>query len=270
MHADKIHRPSARPRLRAAVPIGVLAILLSGCATNQGDPASDPSPTATSAAAAASTTALDGVSVAGRGPTDPFPGISFPIPGDARSVEIDFTCEGGARFSVELGDSMMLGQAPLSGTCDGTHLLAWPVTERTGSTFMVMVPGDVDWSASPRFSTTEFAADSTITADCETFSAIYSALNNADTGYGMYQAFDEAEWTTRVDDATAQLKVLADESRSDLADDFARLIAILSERDRVIGESLPYTAGAGDPMNDIGQTCDINQSPLIVTGEFGG
>jgi hypothetical protein len=47
----------------------------------------------------AETDRVSGVGSAG------FPGVAFPIPGDAKSVVISFVCDGSDPFSVELGES---------------------------------------------------------------------------------------------------------------------------------------------------------------------
>lgn len=206
-------------------------------------------------------------SASGTGPTV-FPGVDFPIPADARSVVVDFDCAGGGTFSLELGDSMMLGQAPLSGTCDGTTQLAWPVTERTGPTLYVVVSEGVDWVATPTFSSEEFAFDAAITADCEGFSNVWSALQNADTGYTDYNAFDAAEWTSRVDRALDDLESLAASSQSRLGDTFAQFQSVVTDPAPTVGSVM--TAAARDTIGSITQACDANQTPLILKGEFGG
>lgn len=205
--------------------------------------------------------------ISGTGPTV-FPGADFPLPGDARSVVIDFECVGGGPFSVELGDSMMLGQAPLSGTCDGATQLAWPVTERTGPTLHVVVNEGVDWVATARFSTEEFAFDAAITADCQGFSGVWSALQNADTGYNDYNAFDAAEWNSRVDEALDDLEMLVASSQSRLGDTFAQFRNIVTDPAPTVGAVM--TAAAREPIVSISQACDANQTPLILQGEFGG
>jgi hypothetical protein len=140
-------------------------LVISGCATSPsaaGVADGTPEPTASTPSAGA---AGEAAAVSGVGPTG-FPGVEFPIPADARSVVIDFVCDGGDSFSVELGDSMMLGQAPLGGTCDGGGAPAWPVTEQTGSTLSVRVGEDVAWVATSEFSPEEFATDAATAADC--------------------------------------------------------------------------------------------------------
>lgn len=252
-------RRGVRP---AAVLPGVLTIAMavSGCATGDVETA----PAAGSATTPAA--ALDGESVSGTGPTG-FPGVDFEIPAGARSVVIAFDCEGGGAFSVELGDSMMLGQAPAGGTCDGTQQLSWPVTEQTGPTLSVTVGEGVTWTASPTFSDAEFARDDALAADCDRFSEIHSALINADTGYTHYGAFPASEWETRVDEATADLDALAAAAQSELGTAFAELKGIVDDPDRAVGAVLN---GTEEPVGVIILACNANQTPVITHAEFGG
>lgn len=205
--------------------------------------------------------------VSGRGPTEPFPGVAFPIFEGSRSVVVELECVGGGPFSVELGDSMMLGQAPLSGMCDGTSRLAWPITERTGSTLYVRVGDGVDWTATPTFSAEEFVYDAAITVDCEGFSEVYSALWNADSGLAL-QAIDEAEWSERVDQATADLRALATSAQSELGAAFAELHVVVTDPGRTVGMIL--NDATVPSIDTITVACNANHTPVITTAEFGG
>jgi len=175
---------------------------------------------------------------------------------------------GGGNFSVEIGDSMMLGQAPLSGTCDGASELSWPISERTGPTLSVIVPEGIEWVATPTFSTEEFASDFDLKSDCGQFSDVYSALMNADTGYTHYNAFDAAEWTSRVDRAAAELDTLATAAQSPLGDALTQVYTVVSDPGRTVGSVL--TADAQAPIGEISEACNANQTPLILKAEFGG
>lgn len=264
MHAARDEHPiRARRHRLAASAVLVLAVVLSGCATATGAAPtpvpSQPSPSGTPQAAQP---------VSGTGPTAAFPaGAALPIPAGAHSLTVDFACTGGGRYEVELGDSMMLGQSPLRGTCDGTHQLAWPLTARTQGVLHVTVPGGVAWAATPHFSSDEFQADAGLTADCKAFSAVYSALTNADEGFTQYKAFGADEWTTRVDQAATDLATAAKASTPALRAQFASLLAIVSAPSRSVGSVL---AGTGDPIAQISRACDTNQTPVVVTAEFGG
>ncbi|QLD11506.1 hypothetical protein [Microbacterium oleivorans] len=238
-------------------------LAISGCATSPSVAGStDGSPEPVS-----SPTTAAGGAVSGVGPTG-FPGVEFPIPADARSVVVDFVCHGGGSFSVELGDSMMLGQAMLGGVCDGGAELSWPVTERTGPTLSVHVGDDVEWVATPAFSTEEFATDAATAADCERFIDIFSALANADAGFSTYRAFDEAEWGARVDGAAVELDALAASAASALRDSFVELSGAVSDPARSPGAVL--VGPAADHIAAISQVCDANQTPLHIRAEFGG
>ena len=239
--------------------VATLAIALSGCTSiKSGDTSTPPE---------SSATALLSEAVSGLGPTEHFPGVAFPIPEGARSVVVDFDCSGGHPFSVELGDSMMLGQAVFTGVCEGTRQLAWPVTVRTGPTLLVMIPDGVEWVASPRFSTDEWVFDTDVTADCDAFSENYSAFVNADAGFTHYDAFDATEWTTRVDRAAAELNALAEASQTALADSLTQLHMVVTDSQRTVGAVLD---GTSNPLGQIHQVCDANQTPIVVLAEFGG
>ncbi|WP_396641334.1 hypothetical protein [Microbacterium sp.] len=250
--------------MRSSVSLFVAAVALglSGCATDDagsgelsGLPEPEPS------------VAVDDA-ISGVGPTG-FPGVDLPIPAEARSVAVTFECDGGEPFSLELGDSMMLGQAPLSGTCDGESELTWPITAKTGPTLGVFVADGVAWVATTEFSTDEFVVDAALTSDCTRFSDVYSALLNADTGYTQYNAFDETEWALRVDAASAELEDLANTAESSLREEFARMSRAVSDPTRAVGSAVT-TAAAQELTGPIGEACAVNQTPVIIQSEFGG
>lgn len=255
--------PAARPGLLACALV-VFAVALVGCAASA--PVAEPTPTPTQLGETVVELSVDGPVITGTGPTDPYPGVEFPLREGTRSVTIDIACQGGGPFHVEVGDSMMLGQAPLRGTCDGTTSLTWPLTEKTGPTLYVWVLDGVEWTATPHFSTAEFVRDDAIAAECEAFSAAYSALLNADIGLNEYRAFDEAEWSNRVDAATAELATLVASSETTMAESFASLLAVVRSDDLAPGA----VSGDSRPIDPISDTCATNHSPLILTAEFGG
>lgn len=242
--------------------IAMTAIALSGCASSDAGTTSESAPATPDSSA---TAVIE--SVSGQGSTE-FPGVEFPIPDDAQSVVVDFECVGGGNYSVELGDSMMLGQTPLSGPCDGTAQLSWPVTERTGPTLHVVVSDGARWVATPRFSAAEFDHDTALKTDCEQFSDVFSALMNADSGYTHHGAFDAAEWASRVDQAATDLGTLAASAQSTLGGAFARLQTIVTASSRTVGAVLTETARG--PIDEISRACEINHTPLILKAEFGG
>jgi hypothetical protein len=257
-------RHTAAPsRLGSTIAGGLaLALMLAGCATSQ---AAAPAPSGTEEVEVAQD--LGGESLSGTGPTAQFPdGLDIVIPTGAQSVTVDFECTTG-RFGVELGDSMMLGQTPANGTCGGLQQLAWPLTEQTDPVLHITVGDGVAWTAETRFSTAAFAWDDAVTADCETFSEIYSALINADTGYSFYQKVDAEEWETRVDDAAAALSDAANAAKSDLGEQFSALAAVVSDPSRTVGNAM---AGAAAPIDAIHLACNRNQTPIVTVAEFGG
>lgn len=243
--------------------LAVTGLALTGCASEGADAAAAaPEPAATSAVAVDEEVTV-GEPVSGVGSTD-FPGDPFPIPADARSLELAFECDGDW-FTVEIGDSMMLGQAPLSGPCDGSGpALRWPIVPNTGQTIYVGVGEGVSWSATPWFSTAEFAYDEALTADCAAYSDVSSGLHNADIGLdrGVY---DDAEWEARTGDGMAGLASLADASESSLAEAFTRLHAQLDT------EWAPGMIDrAGDLPWEIQMACRFNHTEVVMTGGFGG
>jgi hypothetical protein len=258
--------PARRRQVTRRVPIllatVIAAVALSGCAGS----ASGPAPTAT-ATPEPSATIIPAEAISGTGSTE-LGGVEFAIPEGAKSVVIAFECDGGGRYAVELGDSMALGQAFLQGTCEGTADLAWPIEDRTEELLLVRVSDGVEWSATPTFSTAPFVYDEELTADCATFAEAYSALMNADQGYTLYDAFGEDEWTQRVDGAAADLAALAETADPAIAEGVASLRDLASDPDRTTGAVLSTEAMTA--IGPVSQTCDKNQSPLILSGEFGG
>lgn len=257
-------RAGGSVRMKAMVcgAVAIMAFGLSGCATAAAEgPGSTPMPTPS-----ASAPSLVAEPVSGTGPTG-FPGVDFTIPAGAQSVVVDFECDGGGVFTVELGDSMMLGQAAPSGTCGVAAGLAWPITEQTGATLSVMVAEGVQWSATPAFSTEAFTFDDALTRECEEFASAYSALMNADVGYGMGEV-DAAEWTARVDEAAEQLEVLVDSAESELVTAFSQVHGIAVDPARTMGAVV--MGGGASPFDEINTACNTNQTPLVLKGEFGG
>jgi hypothetical protein len=254
--------PAARSAILTASALAVLATALAGCTA--AEPTASPAPTPTVETVVELTT--NGPAITGTGPTGTLPGIDFPIPDGTRSVTIDFECQGGTNFHIELGDAMAVGQSALRGTCDGTTSLVWPVTEETVPTLSVWTVDGVEWVAKPHFSTAEFVRDDAITTECAAFSTVYSALSNADIGFTAYQAFDETEWKNRVDAASAELERLADASETTLSEAFSALLAWVRGDGHTPGALLNDTSLI-DPISD---TCSTNHSELILTGEFGG
>lgn len=247
-----------------ALPLVVATVLLlTGCASGTSAAAPEPAPTTPEP----TETPLTAEPLAGEGPADD-PGLDFPIPRGAKSVTIAFECDGGERFAVELGDTMMEGAANLLGVCDGVEELAWPVTNRTIPTLRVTVSDGVPWVATPTFSREPFAYDTALTEDCDRFSDVYSAFMNADQGFSLYAAFDETEWTERVDTAVGELVALSVTASPSLADALAKIHANASSSDRTVGEILSDDTRAA--ISDVSRACDRNQTPLILMGEFGG
>lgn len=248
---------------RAGILIGGLAaasIALAGCA---GQALGAPTPTVSTSESPSTPPA----GLSGTGPTG-FPGVEFALEAGSRPVSVEFTCVGG-RYTVELSDSMMLGQAPLSGECAASPVtLTWPITDRTTETLSVIVDEGVDWTATPTFSDEEFAANAAVTADCERFGVIYSAFMNADQGYTLVGVLDSDDWTSRVEQASTELGALAALAQSELRQSFEQLVPLVATRTDQVGEILSPDMQA--PISAISTACDANQTPLILLGEFGG
>ncbi|TQJ30284.1 hypothetical protein [Microbacterium sp. SLBN-146] len=247
-----------------AVGATALILLLSACTSN-GDAAPAASSTPTESP---STVSFEkGETVSGVGPTT-YPGVDFALAEGARSIAIEFECSGGATFYVEVGDSMALGQAQVEGSCEGATTLAWPITDRTGHTLGVTLPDDVAWTATPTFSAEEFPYDAAIEADCEAFASVSSELSNADMGYTYYEAIDADEWAARIAGAEPRLRALVEDAESELREQFGALESVVSDPGRQVGHAI--TAAGYEIMAEISRTCNVNQTPLITMGEFGG
>ena len=235
------------------------SIALTGCA---GQAAGAPTPTISTSESPSTPPA----GLSGTGPTG-FPGVEFALEAGSRSVSVEFTC-GGGRYTAELSDSMMLGQAPLSGECaESPVTLTRPITDRTTETLSVIVDEGVDWTATPTFSDEQFGADTALAADCAQFSVIYSAFTNADYGYTFYGELDADQWAARIDEASAELEALAGSAQSELRENFEQLAPLVSARTDQVGEILAPEIQAS--ISAISNACDANQTPLILRGEFG-
>ncbi|MEZ3160190.1 hypothetical protein AB1K54_06515 [Microbacterium sp. BWT-B31] len=259
--------------IAALLPLMVVgaALALSGCAVDDADAA--PAPIRSSSAPPETTSATPeppmtwpGDPVSGQGAIE-HTETEFAVPEGAHSLVVDFECTGGASFSAELATTSSLVRAPLRGTCEGASQLAWPIVERNRTTFRVQLPDGVAWTARPTFSSADFDFDEAVTADCEKFAAVYSELVNADTGFTFSKKIDAADWVVRVDRAAADLQALAAYAKSTLGASFSQLQTIVSDPARTTGDILTPSAG---PIGDISKACSLNQTPLILTGEFGG
>jgi len=255
---------SAPILLAAAAAIAGLA--LTGCAAGAtaAAPGSTPDSTATPEPSA---TTVAGDTLSGTGPTD-VTGVDFALPSGMKTVVIAFECGGGGRYAVELRDSATIEEVTLQGDCEGTSELTWPTDDLTAPRLTVWVPEGIDWAAAPTFSTAAFVYDDQLTADCGAFADAYSALMNADQGYTLYDAFEEDEWTQRVDGAVADLTTLAENGSPTIAEDVTSLRDLASDPDRTVGEVL--TEDAYTVIGSVSEACSRNQSPLILSGEFGG
>lgn len=254
----------SRATTRRLHPLGgvvaLAALALTGCTGASGGAAPTPeaSPTPLHAEAQA---------VSGTAATGSLSWTNFPIPTGARSVVIDFECDGSGPFTVELGDTMMLGTAPISGTCGIADVLSWPISLNTGHTLGVSVSEGAKWVATPHFSKEEFVSDAKLASDCASFSSAYSALVNADQGLESYQAFGEDEWRVRVSGAAIELRALAQTSSPPLARASVELAASVGDPALKPGSA---TAAAESPVAAVRAFCDRNQSPIGILAEFGG
>lgn len=245
--------------------IAALAIALSGCGAASDGPTADATPTPTVTAEVVAVD-LSAEPISGVGPTWPHPGVPFPVPEGARSVTLDVECTGGERFEIGVLTAMSLDNVQLARTCTGLQSLDWPVAKSASPTLYIWVPDGVAWTVTPHFSADEFETDETIAAECAAFGEIYSALMNADQGYGTYQAFGLDEWTARVDAAAADLDELAASSETSMAPGFTQLLEMMRSPERIPGE-----ISTGVILNDlIGDACGVNHTPMVVNAEFGG
>lgn len=260
-------RAALTRRFWVAAAGAALAVALSGCDSGGADTAPEPSTAAPSPSPSAMTWTAEPIT--GRGSSEALPEGPVPVPDGARSVVMEFTCTGGGGYVAQFGNSMEQGHGPLTGYCDGTHELAWSVSAITGSALSVQVAPDVEWSAIPHFSTEELEFDKTLTAECESFSAIYSALMNADSGFLHHRAFGTAEWGARVTQAAADLDALAAASATSLAEPLQQLHEVVIAPDVVPG-SLRAMPASDASFAAIGVTCIANHSPIILSAEFGG
>jgi hypothetical protein len=243
----------------------VVAVGLSGCTGSAAGAGT--SPAAAPATSAPAVIVTEAEPVTGLGPT-PASGAPLTIPDDAQSVSIAFACDGGEHVVVEFGDSMRLEQAVLHGVCDGTRELSWPLTDETEPVLSVTIPDGVAWTATPTYSTAPFVYDDAVTEGCGTFAELYSALMNADSGYTNYDAFGEDEWNDRIDTAVGGLAELAATGAPSLSDPVVDVHALASSPDREVGRILTPDMLAA--IGAVSRVCDTNQTPLILTGEFGG
>lgn len=195
--------------------------------------------------------------------------VPLAVPRGTRTVLIVLTCDGETRFVAELGDAMMLGQAPLSGQCDGKRTLAWPWVYGSSGLLSLSVAPEIGWEASVTYSAEPFPQDARLVEECAAYSQVYSQVSNADSGYGFYAAFGADEWNARVDAAASDLSALAASSTSELADDFAAMHTVLAERSPIPG-GMTEVQEFWEAHRPIGDACAWNHSEVVTYAEFGG
>lgn len=234
------------------------AVLLSGC-TLTAAPSADPTPSPAAT--------FPSESLSGRGTADGSAEVPVTIPEGARSVVVDFGCTGAENFfSIEFGDSMADGSAPLTGHCGGVQPLALAVDADSGP-LRVFVPDGVRWVARVTFSAEEFAGDPAVAAECAAYSPIFSLLSNADLGFSHYDDLDEAEWRARATEGSTRLVDLGASSETMLAELFTDFGANVGDPTREVGKALD---GSHDISALIARICDANQSPIVIMADYGG
>ncbi|MEW1835214.1 hypothetical protein [Microbacterium sp. NPDC079995] len=266
-----------RPRrVWTGVVLTAVAMILAGCASTAGvasiaqTPEVSPSvtPEATPVVAPAADAVLGEQTVTGVGPRSEEK-IALTVPDGTRTVHVDLTCAAESRFTAELGDSMMLGQAPLSGACDGSRTLAWPWIAQSAPELSLWVEPEVEWAAVVTYSPDAFAQDEVLVEECAAYSQIHSQVTNADDGYGFYAAFGADEWNARMDAAARAAEVLAASSLTVLADEFAAVRTVLAERSPIPG-GMTEVQEYWETQRPIAEACAWNHSEIVVTAEFGG
>lgn len=254
----------------------VVGVLLTGCVATSGevepaarsvdDAASVPSPRPTPTPEA--DPVIGQQTVSGVGPQSE-ERVPLAVPRGTRTVLIDLACDAETRYGAELGDAMMLGQASLSGDCDGERTLAWPWVSGSSGLLSLWVAPEVGWTASVTYSSDPFPQDPAMVTECEAYSQAYSAVSNADNGFGYYAAFGADEWNERMDAAARSLAALAESSRTILVDEFAAMHTVLAERSPIAG-GMTETQEFWAVQNSINETCAWNHSEIVVYAEFGG
>lgn len=257
---------------------GTALLLTTGCVATAGEVATvaeataeamtEVRPTATPTAIADTDPVVGEQVVSGAGPRTE-ERIPLAVPRATRTVLIELTCDAGSRFTAELGDAMMLGQAQLSGACDGSRTLAWPWTQGSSGMLSLWVGPEVSWSLDVTYSSEPFAQDAVLVDECGAYSQVFSQVSNADSGYGFYAAFGAQEWNERIDVAAAAVDALAASSRSALAEDFAAMRTVLADRSPIPG-GMTEVQEFWDVHRPIAETCAWNHSEIVVYGEFGG
>jgi len=189
------------------------------------------------------------------------------IPDEAQSVVVQFGCAGGHDFFVEFGDSMMLEQSPISGVCDGLAYLSLPIESGSDTSLWVSIPEGVRWVAQTAYSREPFENDLPLAQECEEFAGSFSALFNADQGFSEYQEITAEEWQVRVDAAAAELDTAAEKSSSMLGELLIDLESMVSHEDREVGRALN---NADEAVALAMKICGANQTPVVISAEFGG
>lgn len=248
---------------RSAVLAALVIAVVSGCSTPPG--------TATSTGHSVPAAVTDDLAVKvlsgwGAGFATPTTHL-VTVPDDAQSVVVQFGCAGGHGFFVELGDSMMLGQSGISGMCDGLESLSLPIDGGSNTSMRVSLPEGVRWVAQTSFSREPFENDAQLTQDCEQFSRSYSALVNADEGFAQYGVLTAEEWQSRVDAAAEMLAEAAGSSSTMLGEILIDLQRIVTRGDREVGGALN---GAEEAVTLVTTICGTNQTPVVISAEFGG
>ncbi|MDT3329647.1 hypothetical protein [Microbacterium aquilitoris] len=269
--------PRTRRGAKAAVIAAAVVMLSAGCVSTVVEPAGEARPTVeapvvapapaspTAEPAPASPTVIATQAFSGTGPGP----VALDVPAGTQSVLVQLTCDPAERFTAELGDSMMLGQAPQSGSCDPDRVLAWPWEARSAPELTLGLAPEAEWAASVSYSSAPFPQDAALAEECELFSGVYSQVTNADEGYGFYAAFGADEWNRRVDAAADAADTLAASSTTTLAPYLRSIHTVLAERSPIPG-GMTEVQEFWDAQNPIAGICAVNHSEVYVLAEFGG
>lgn len=201
----------------------------------------------------------DPVTITGAGSSD----VPLPIPDGAQSLQIDLACADGL-FVVGAGDDLMTDRG---GQCGGMSHFVLDLPDRPTAHLEITMHGtghgdggEIAFAATVRFSTEPKIVDAAVTADCDDFGEVYSAIANAEENFRTGQ--DPQAWAETVATGVQKLEAM------DATPLLAPQVTVM--HDWLAAATVPGTLYTDQPLaargaqSIVGQVCNDNGSLISI------